>query len=107
MHKYYGGDYVNRIKTKKRSIPKKITKKLDIPDDIIFDIPRIIALSNTEIRIENYKSIMEYEPEKITLLSRDLIIIFRGKELNISIITDDEISICGVVSSVEFSDFRS
>ncbi len=98
---------MKRPKTKRRNIPKKIVKTLDIPEDIVFDIPRILMLSNTEIRIENYKSILEYESEKITLSSKDLIIELKGCGLNISIITDDEISICGNILAVNFSKSRS
>ena len=96
-----------RRRTKRRNIPQKIVKSLDIPEDIIFDIPRILMLSNSEIRIENYKSILEYESEKITLSSKNLIIELRGENLNISIITDEEISISGNILAVNFSKSRS
>ncbi len=96
-----------RYRRKRQSIPKKIAKTLDIPDDILFDVPRILMTSNSEIRIENYKSILEYESNKITLMSKDLIIEIHGDELNINIITDDEISICGTILAVNFSNSRS
>lgn len=94
-------------KTKRRQLPKKIAKTLDIPEDILFDVPRILISSNTEIRVENYKSILEYENEKITLMAKEFLIQLQGKNLNITIITDDEISICGNILSVNFSDLRS
>ncbi len=96
-----------RRKTKRRSVPKKIAKTLDIPEDILFDVPRILMTSNEDVRIENYKSILEYENEKITLMAKEFIIELHGKNLNITIITDDEISICGTVLSINFSDLRS
>lgn len=95
-----------RRKVRKRSIPQKIAKTLDIPEDILFDIPRITMMSNTELRIENYKSILEYEADKITLLTKNMIIEIYGDGLNITIITDDEISICGTITAVNFSDSR-
>lgn len=95
-----------RRRPKKRNIPKKIAKTLDIPEDILFDIPRITMMSNTDLRIENYKSILEYEADKITLLTKNLIIELRGTGLNITIITDDEISICGTITAINFSDSR-
>lgn len=98
---------MKRARTKRRNIPKKIAKTLDIPEDILFDVPRILMTSNEDIRIENYKSILEYEPDKITLMTKEFIIEIHGKNLNISIITDDEISICGTVLAINFSDSRS
>lgn len=96
-----------RRRAKGRNIPKKIVKTLDIPEDIVFDIPRILIHSNSEMRIENYKSILEYEAEKITLSSKYLIIEIKGEDLNICIITDDEISISGNILAVNFSKSRS
>jgi len=98
---------MKRRKAKKRNIPKKIAKTLDIPEDILFDVPRIIMTSNSDLRIENYKSILEYEPDKITLMTKDFIIEILGKSLNITIITDDEISIFGTVLAINFSHSRS
>lgn len=92
-----------RRKARRRNIPKKIAKTLDIPEDILFDVPRIIMTSNNDIRIENYKSILEYECDKITLSAKDYFIELLGKDLNITIITDDEISISGTILSINFS----
>lgn len=95
-----------RRKTRK-SLPKKIAKTLDIPEDILFNTPRITMMANNELRLENYKSVLEYESDKITISTNDLIIELRGLSLDITIITDDEISICGTIFSIEFSKFRS
>lgn len=98
---------MRRRRTKRQSLPKKVAKKLDIPEDILFSAPRITMMSNCELRLENYKSVLEYESEKITLATKELIIEIRGFCLDITIITDDEISVCGTILSVEFSKFRS
>ncbi len=98
---------MRRHKPKKRNIPKKIAKTLDIPEDILFDIPRITMMANTEIRIENYKSILEYESDKISLSAKDMMIEFFGDDLNITIITDEEITVTGNVKAIEFSKLGS
>lgn len=98
---------MRRKKIKRQTISKKLVKNLDIPEDIIFDIPRIIMMSNNEIRIENYRSILEYENKKITLSSKNLLIELKGEDLDISLITDDEISIIGNISAINFLKSRS
>lgn len=98
---------MRRHKHKKRNIPKKIAKTLDIPEDILFDIPRITMMANTETRIENYKSILEYESDKISLSAKDMMIEFFGDDLNITIITDEEITVTGNVKAIEFSKLGS
>ena len=94
---------MRKRKTKRQSLPKKIAKTLDIPEDILFNSPRMIMTSNNDLRIENYKSILEYETEKITLMTKEFIMEICGKDLNITIITDEEISITGVILSLNFT----
>ena len=40
-----------------------ISKKLDIPKDVILDVPKIIVIGRNEITIENHKGIMVFERE--------------------------------------------
>ena len=94
---------MRKRKAKRQSLPEKIAKTLDIPEDILFNSPRMIMTSNNDLRIENYKSILEYETDKITLMTKEFIIEIYGKNLNITIITDEEISITGVILSMNFS----
>ncbi|MBO5734463.1 MAG: YabP/YqfC family sporulation protein [Clostridia bacterium] len=98
---------MKKRKTAKHNIPKKIAKTLDIPEDILFDIPRITMMSNRELRIENYKSILEYESDKISLSAKEMMIELHGADLDITIITDEEICITGYIVSIEFSKLRS
>ena len=98
---------MKKHKKPKRAIGKKIVKKLDIPEDIVFDIPRITTMANQEIRIENYKSIIEYEADKITLTANDIIMELFGSDFNITVITDEEISVTGNIMSINFSELGS
>lgn len=90
-------------KHQKRSLSKKIASTLEIPEDVIFDIPRMTICDNTELRLENYKTVLEYEENNIKLACKEKLIHITGKNLNINIIADDEISICGTISSIEYS----
>lgn len=94
-------------KKAKRDVPKKIAKTLDIPEDVMLGAPRLIMMSNCDLRIENYKSILEYETDKITLCTKDMLIAISGENLNICVICDDEISVAGNILSLEFSKIRS
>ena len=98
---------MKRHRKTKRNLSEKIIKKLDIPEDVVFDIPRMIMMSNTEIRIENYKSILEYETDKISLSAKNMMIELLGNDFNISLITDEEISVTGTILSVNFSKLGS
>ncbi len=96
-----------RRKKAKRNVPKKIAKTLDIPEDVMLGSLRLTMMSNRELRIENYKSILEYETDKITLNTKDMLIAIGGEKLDIGVICDDEILVTGEISSLEFSKIRS
>ncbi len=94
---------MKKRKRKKEPISRKIIGRFDIPEDVIFDVPRICMCDNTELRIENYKTILEYEETEIKLACKDKFIHIAGHDLNITVITDVEISIKGIIKSVEFA----
>lgn len=98
---------MKKKKKPQRRLLENIVKKLDIPEDIIFNIPRITMMSNKEIRIENCKSVLEYETDKVTISSTDILIELFGENLCINIITDDEITVTGNILSVNFSKLGS
>ena len=94
---------MKKRKNPKRRVLENIAKKLDIPEDIIFNIPRITMMANKEIRIENCNSVLEYESDKVTVSATDIIVELLGEALCINIITDDEILVCGNIMSINFS----
>ena len=42
-----------------------IVEKLDLPKDVLLDVPKIIVIGRNEVTIENHKGIMLFEREKI------------------------------------------
>jgi len=94
---------MKRRKQNKKTAAKKWIGKFDIPEDVVFDIPRITLYDNTEMRVENYKAILEYEETGIKLACKDKLIHINGQKLNITIITDDEISIGGMITGFSFA----
>lgn len=94
-------------KKAKRLAPKKIIKTLDIPEDVFFNLPRITMMSNNELRLENYTSILLYEENQVSVATKDVILTVKGDNFSIEIITDDEFTLKGCITSLEFSQTRS
>ncbi|MBE7035919.1 MAG: sporulation protein YqfC [Ruminococcaceae bacterium] len=84
----------------KKNRTHQLAGLLDIPLDMVADVPRFIMNDNKELTIENYKYIEGYEPEEIRLRSKHHRITVSGKELQIIAITDEEIFIRGTVSGL-------
>ena len=81
---------------------KKILKALEIPEEIGSNITGINISGFSKIRIENYKSLLEYEKERIRINTAEALICIEGKEFNISSVTDMFIEIEGKISAVHF-----
>lgn len=46
---------------------QRIAQILELPDDLIMDLPRITMLGNKQLLIENHRGIVEYTPEFIKI----------------------------------------
>ena len=44
-----------------------LIEKLDLPKDVLLDVPKIIVIGRNEVTIENHKGIMLFEREKIKI----------------------------------------
>lgn len=84
------------------SIKEKMAQFLEMPKEVVLDFPKVVIVGDSELSIENYKGILEYESEVIRVKTADRIIKVGGKNLEITAITDEEIQITGTVSDVKF-----
>lgn len=85
-------------------LQKKIASLLEIPDDIVLNLPRITLLGNTQMLVENHKGIVEYTAEsiRIRLNRKELIII--GTQLTLGNLQAEELIIEGEIQEVRFQD---
>ncbi len=87
-------------RTEKKNMAQRISGFLDVPLDMVADVPRITLNDNRELTVENYKSIEGYEPTEIRLHSKQYRIVIGGRDLQIVAITDEEILVRGIILSV-------
>ncbi len=85
-----------------KSIKEKMAEMLVLPKEIVLDLPKISMIGNTQIFIENYKGIIEYDSEKIRINTAKGIIKIFGEDLYINTITTEEIFITGRINNIEF-----
>lgn len=86
--------------TAKPTKKERLSAALDLPLDMVADVPHFTLNDNRELSIENYKSIEGYEPTEITLRSKNYRICITGHNLQIIAITDDEILIRGTIRAL-------
>lgn len=86
-----------------RKIREKLSEVLAVPQAIMLDVPRIVFDSNTKIFIENYKGISEFTDTNIKINAGRYIINLCGENLDIKVMTSEEIEIDGIITKMEFS----
>lgn len=85
-------------------IKKGLAEILELPKDIILDLPKIIMIGNLQIYIENHKGILEYTDNRIRINTKNGILRIIGKNLILKNIVAEEIFIVGEINQVEFID---
>lgn len=87
----------------KMNLREQVVKNLDIPTEVISNIPIIKMNGNKEISIENFVGLVEYTPQKVRLNTRCGLLIIDGVGLEAKSMTIEKIFIKGVILQVAFA----
>ncbi len=90
----------------KKSRPDRLERllgdMLELPKDLVLDLPRLIIIGQKELYLENHKGIIEYSDSCIKInLARGFLEII-GEDMEIRLIMQDEVSIIGRIAKVQF-----
>jgi len=89
---------------RKESIGKAVADFLEIPKDIVLDMPKITMIGQSEFYLENHKGIIEYSADRMRInLSRGFLELV-GENLEINALLPDEMSVSGSIRSIKFVD---
>lgn len=83
-------------------LEQKLAHFLDIPNDIVFDLPRITLIGNVQLYVENHKGIIEYLPSVIRIAVKTGELEITGEDLTVRNINREEIHLDGVIISLHY-----
>jgi len=83
-------------------VREKVAEVLDLPADIMGDVPIITVTGNSDIKIEAYRGIIEYSDICIRLNTAHFMLRITGKNLELKSVAIEYIHIKGQISGVEF-----
>ena len=89
-------------KQPKASLKEKFSEILDLPKEIVLNIPKLTIVGNGDMMLENYKSIIEYDNNRIRINTGIGVVRITGSRLLIREITSEDIIICGEINGLEF-----
>jgi len=75
---------------------------LELPKEIVMNIPKLTMVGNRDMIIENYKGIIEYDNARIRVNTGAGVIKITGSRLLIKEITSEDVIICGDINGLEF-----
>lgn len=85
---------------RQKGILNSLAKRLEIPQDIILDLPRITMLGNKQVLIENHKGIIEYTTCLVRVKLNEGELIIRGAKLLLGNLQAEQILVEGTVQEV-------
>lgn len=85
---------------KKNQWKENLVEALEIPRDLALKEAIVTVTGKGELRIENYRSILRYEPGELVVLTFSGRLMIHGKNLRILWYTPEEMKIRGVLSEI-------
>ncbi|WP_274363259.1 sporulation protein YqfC [Paenibacillus thermotolerans] len=89
-----------------RRFTRKFTKwtadMLDLPQDVIFDLPRVTMIGNMQLYVENHRGVLHFTEEYLKLALTQGSMEIYGKNLSIRAILPEEMFIEGTIQQVKY-----
>lgn len=85
----------------KKKIRNKISETLDLPKEVVVNVPNINLTGDNEIEVENHNGILEYSLNIVRLNSSIGVILIKGDNFLIKEISEDAIKLIGSFKSLE------
>ncbi|MDU5107079.1 MULTISPECIES: sporulation protein YqfC [unclassified Clostridium] len=79
-----------------------LAEKLDLPKDVMLNLPKITIVGDNEITIENHKGIILFERTIIKINTKVKIVNIEGEDFEILYIGDSTITISGKFKSIRY-----
>ena len=86
----------------KKKLKEKVAEILELPKEVVMDLPKITMFGDRNLLMENYKGIIEYDDNRIRVNTGRGIIKVTGEKLMIKEITLEDLMIDGDIVSLEF-----
>jgi sporulation protein YqfC len=75
---------------------------LDLPRDLIFDLPRVTLLGNLQLSVENHRGLLDFRPDRVAIATRLGHLVVVGADLTIGAVREGEITVTGILAAVRF-----
>lgn len=79
-----------------------ITNKMELPADVMMDLPRITMIGQLHIYIENHRGLLTFSDKEVRLLLKQGQLLIKGNAFVIKTILPEEIMLEGRIEHVQY-----
>jgi sporulation protein YqfC len=83
-----------------QEIRKWMTQKMDLPEDVMMDLPRVTMIGQIHIYIENHRGLLTFTDREVRLLLKQGQLLIKGEQFVIKMILPEEILLQGKIVEV-------
>ncbi|TYR82366.1 sporulation protein YqfC [Priestia megaterium] len=84
----------------RQQMKRWMTKTMELPADVLMDLPRITLVGQIHIYIENHKGLLAFSDTEIRVLLKQGQMLIRGEGLVIKVILPEELVLEGKINQV-------
>lgn len=88
----------------RKKVKKGFSEMMEIPSDIMLDLPKIVIVGDVQVFIENHRGIVEYSTETVRIHVGNGEVGIAGENLMVRNILTEEICVEGKIKSLTFLD---
>ena len=81
---------------------EQLIRSLDLPEEIMLNVPTANIYGNKKMEIYNFKGLIEYTLEKVRINTSVGVLIVEGTKLEIKIMTTEELHILGNIAQISY-----
>ncbi|MDP1420800.1 sporulation protein YqfC [Peribacillus simplex] len=85
-----------------KKVKQLMTKTMDLPQDVMMDLPRITMIGQLHIYIENHRGLLAFTDREVRLMLKNGQLLIKGNAFVIKTILPEEIMLEGKIDKVYF-----
>ncbi|WP_127568063.1 sporulation protein YqfC [Paenibacillus xylaniclasticus] len=84
-----------------RKLQKLTAQLLELPQDVVYDLPRLTMIGDRQLYIENHRGVLHFSSDRLRLALSKGELEVTGTDLVIRTIWTEEVFVEGVIKNIE------
>jgi len=98
------GKKKSRVVQKTRQLQENVVDLLEMPPDVMLDLPKVTMIGRQKLLLENHRGIIEYGLTRVRVRTTAGLLTIAGEELVLKNLKPDEMLVEGKIASLTMED---